>query len=91
MVLTCPPRDCRHREGPWLLDERVYRGREAELQARVDRARVRIVHVSARDRARALDALRAFRSEIAALGPAAGGDGLPVDLQCEPALVERTS
>ncbi len=47
LVLTCPPRDCWNREGPQWLVERVHHGREAELQARVDRARVRIAEVSA--------------------------------------------
>ena len=41
-VLSCPSRDCVYREGPNWLFERVYKDREAELQPRVDRRRVRL-------------------------------------------------
>lgn len=71
MVLSCPRRDCWHREGPRWLEERVHHGREAELQPRVDRARIRIVAVTSRERTRAIDALRAFAREIAAMSPPA--------------------
>ena len=37
LVVSCPPRDCWHREGPAWLHERIYNGRDAELQERVDR------------------------------------------------------
>jgi ferredoxin len=67
LILACPPRDCWTREGPRWLTERVYHDREAELQARVPRARVRIGHVNARELPEALAALRAFRVDVAAL------------------------
>jgi len=60
IVLACQPRDCRSREGPRWLVERVHHGREAELQARVDRRRVHLVSVAAGERRLAVSALRAF-------------------------------
>ncbi len=41
-LLSCPGRDCLFREGPKWLEQRIYHDREAELQARVDRRRVRL-------------------------------------------------
>jgi ferredoxin len=67
LVLACPPRDCWHREGPRWLTERVYHDREAELQARVPRERVRIAHFGASESRAALQALRAFTAHAAAL------------------------
>ena len=83
MVLACPPRDCRHREGPRWLNERVYNARAAELQARVDRARVRIASASAGERAQAIEALRAFAEALAVLGPPDVGDTRDVGAECE--------
>lgn len=70
MVVSCPERDCSHREGPKWLRLRVYEDREAELQARVDRRRVRLVAVPSVDVARALQEALAFRQELLALGEA---------------------
>jgi Pyruvate/2-oxoacid:ferredoxin oxidoreductase delta subunit/coenzyme F420-reducing hydrogenase delta subunit len=67
LVLSCPPRDCWGREGPRWLHERLYHEREAELQARVDRRRVRVAYVNAAERAEAVSALRAFQEELAAV------------------------
>ncbi len=89
LVLACPPRDCWNREGPRWLVERVYEGREAELHDRVTRARVAIVNVGARERARALEAVRHFAGEVAALGQSPRTDVSDVDRECEPALAER--
>ena len=89
IVLACPPRDCWHREGPKWLDARVYHEREAELQARVDRARVRIVGVNARERAEAIQALRRFVADVAAVAPPAV-DAVEIDTVCEPTLTGRT-
>ena len=90
LILACPPRDCWHREGPQWLVERVYHAREAELQARVTRDRVRIATVNCRERARAIEALRAFAAGVKALErPAVDGE-LEVDAECVPALAERT-
>jgi ferredoxin len=88
LVLTCPPRDCWNREGPRWLVERVHHQREAELQARVDRARVRIVGLSTRESREALTACRRFGEEVARLGPIAPS-GVEMAVECEPALEER--
>jgi ferredoxin/coenzyme F420-reducing hydrogenase delta subunit len=89
LVVACPPRDCWNREGPRWLGERVYHDREAELQARVDRARVRIAHANAGERRRALEALRVFQAEVAALGGPALARDLDAAAECEPAPVSR--
>ncbi len=91
LILACPERDCWNREGPRWLGDRVYGGREAELQPRVERARVRIVHVDARERGHAVEVLRAFAGEIASLGPRTDAEAPEAEVQCEPALVERRS
>jgi len=67
LVIACPPRDCWNREGPrWLLD-RVHHDREAELQPRVDRRRVRIASANASESALAVAALRDFMADTARL------------------------
>ncbi len=83
LVLACPPRDCWHREGPRWLVERVYHEREAELQARVDRARVRVAHVSAGERRLALAALRGFAAEVSRLEPPRVGRAKNVEPVCD--------
>lgn len=87
LILACPERNCWNREGPRWLRERVYGRREAELQPRVERARVRIVNVDAGERALGVAALRAFAAEVASLGPppAAEPEG---EGRCEPAPME---
>jgi coenzyme F420-reducing hydrogenase delta subunit len=88
LVLACPPRDCRHREGPRWLDQRVHHGREAELQARVDRARVRIAHAGPGDRAQAIALVRAFAADVEVLGLPAGDGAAELEAECEAALAE---
>jgi coenzyme F420-reducing hydrogenase delta subunit len=85
LVLSCPPRDCWNREGPRWLSERLYHGREAELQERVDRARVRVAYANASERASAVAALREFMADIAALERPVPpiGAALDVDTICE--------
>lgn len=83
LVLPCPERDCRNREGPRWLEARLFAGREAELQERVDRRRVAVAAVSAMDAAAAVAAVRRFRETLAELdGPAAERDG-DVEAVCE--------
>ena len=67
LVLSCPPRDCRHREGPKWLAERVFNGREAELQARVPRARVNLALVAPGERQAATRAVHELATRIAGL------------------------
>ena len=83
LVLTCPPRDCGNREGPQWLTERVYHDREAELQARVDRARVRIVPVSAGEQREALAALQDFSADVSGLPSPIGSRSVDLDAACE--------
>jgi ferredoxin len=64
MVVSCPADDCRNREGGKWLEQRVYHGREAELQERVDRSRVRLVEATSRDRTGVLRALERFRADL---------------------------
>ena len=88
LVLSCPPRDCRNREGPRWLRERVYGAREAELQARVDRRRVKIAYAAARERRDGVDALRAFAAEIRTLAAPTADATLEVDTTCDPVPAE---
>lgn len=67
MVAGCPPRDCVGREGPKWLEQRFYHDREAELQARVDRRRVRVVTAALGLDGEALAEFEAFRREVLAL------------------------
>ncbi|MBI3924317.1 MAG: hydrogenase iron-sulfur subunit [Armatimonadetes bacterium] len=64
-VLSCPPGDCLNREGPRWLEARMYHGREAELQERVDRERVRLGHFSAAERGRAHRNVESLRRAMA--------------------------
>lgn len=60
LILACPPRNCRHREGPKWLHARLYAGREAELRASIDRRRIRIVHATSATSAALNRICRAF-------------------------------
>jgi ferredoxin/coenzyme F420-reducing hydrogenase delta subunit len=89
LVLACPPRDCWNREGPRWLRERVYNQREAELQVRVDRRRVRIAEVNAGEQREALAALAQFATDVAALDTPRAAETLDVEMDCEPAARGR--
>ena len=67
IVFGCPPRDCVSREGPKWLHERVFNDREAELQPRVDRRRVRLATAAPGDLAGTAQALGSFDRELSAL------------------------
>lgn len=67
IVYGCPPRDCVNREGPKWLHERVFHDREAELPARVDRRRVRLVTAAPGDLAGSVAAFDAFANDLAML------------------------
>ena len=79
MVVACPERDCRSREGSHWLRERIHSGRAAELKARVDRERIRIVEAGAGESGRLAAELAAFTAETEARARAAGLEE-PVDL-----------
>lgn len=85
LVVSCPPRDCWSREGPIWLEQRLFHDREAELQPRVDRRRVRIVYAGEGERAVVRAALAAFRAEVAALGTAVAEEDLDLARACDPA------
>jgi len=87
-VLTCPGRDCLYREGPQWLHERVYNDREAELQPRVDKRRVRLAGFAASEVDRATEALGAFRFELSELGEAAREQDVKLEFECEPVDVQ---
>ncbi|HEY9514712.1 MAG TPA: hydrogenase iron-sulfur subunit [Gemmatimonadaceae bacterium] len=83
LVVACPPRDCWNREGPTWLEARLFQEREAELHARVDRRRVRIVHAGALERRTVDDALAAFRADLARLNPAPAERNIDLDAPCD--------
>jgi ferredoxin len=86
LIVACPERDCWNREGVKWTRARLYEAREAELQARVDRRRIRFLEAAAGERPLVAAALRAFRSELAAAD--AVFEEEPFDLL---ALCERAS
>lgn len=82
LVISCPPRDCWNREGPRWLNERLYHEREAELKARVDRHRIRLVHAGAGEAREALAALRAFRRDTIGLASTTPAALAELELDC---------
>jgi ferredoxin len=89
LVIACPPRDCWNREGPRWLSERVYHDREAELQPRVDRRRVRVASANASESAQAVASLRDFMASTALLDrPQA--EAAEIDMVCEPVPAEES-
>jgi ferredoxin len=84
LTLACPPRDCWNREGPRWLNERVYHDREAELQARVDRARVKIAFANASEPGMARSALRQFQTQLRSAGALTAEPMVALDLECDP-------
>lgn len=83
LVVSCPPRDCWNREGVTWLEERVHHGREAELQARVDRRRVRLASAGEGEPLRVAAELAAFRADVAALGAGAAEQDIDIDTLCD--------
>lgn len=69
ILYSCPPRDCRGREGPKWMEERLYHDREAELQARVDKRRVATATMVIGDASATLAALSDFQARLQALAP----------------------
>lgn len=83
LVVACPPRDCWNREGPRWLDARVYHDREAELQARVDRSRVRIAYLAAGQADEAVAVLRKFSADLHAETKPDAETQIDVERECE--------
>jgi ferredoxin/coenzyme F420-reducing hydrogenase delta subunit len=87
LVAACPEWDCRSREGGKWLVQRMYYGREADLKARVDRRRVRVVEASAGEPAVLRAALEEFAASVAGLADGdASGDTVGGG---EPAVADR--
>ncbi|MDT8436239.1 MAG: hydrogenase iron-sulfur subunit [Gemmatimonadota bacterium] len=85
VIAACPARDCWNREGTKWAEQRLFHDREAELQARVERRRVRWVEAGAGRPEVVAAAVAELRAEIATLpGPAAERAPEP-DLACETA------
>lgn len=90
IVYGCPPRDCIGREGPKWLEERFFNDREAELQPRVDRARVRTATAAPGDLAGTLQAFDEFVTSLERLEqpPVETDVEVDIDLICEPVPME---
>jgi coenzyme F420-reducing hydrogenase delta subunit len=82
LVCACPPRDCWNREGPIWLQERLFHDREAELKARVDKERVRVVYAGAAEKGVLRDALTRFRADLARKEMPTAESGIEIDLEC---------
>lgn len=80
----CPPRNCVNREGPKWLAERMFNDREAELQARVDRRRVRVATLAPGDLAGSIAAFDAFAREVAKLDAPVQHADADLDPECDP-------
>lgn len=87
----CPPRDCVGREGPKWLHQRLFNDREAELQPRVDRQRVRIATAAPGDLAGTVRAFEQFAREVAALAPPNAEKDVDIDTLCDPVPLEEAS
>lgn len=87
VVCGCPPRDCVGREGPKWLHERLYNDREAELQPRVDRRRVRTLTLAPGAGSEAQAAYEAIARGFAALDRTEA-ELVEPDLVCDPVPVE---
>ena len=84
IVCGCPPRDCISREGPKWLNERVFNDREAELQPRVDRRRVRLATLAPGDQRASLAAYNDFARALEALDRPAMEADIDLDVVCDP-------
>jgi ferredoxin len=82
LVVTCPPRDCWNREGPIWAEQRLFHDREAELQPRVDKARVKLVRAGEAERALVAAALEAFRAELRALVEPEAESAIALEREC---------
>ncbi len=84
IVCGCPPRDCVGREGPKWLGERFYAQREAELQPRVDTARVWVATLATGDLAGTLSTFDDFAQRVAALPSPDREHDVQLQAECEP-------
>ena len=88
----CAPRDCVSREGPKWLHERVFNDREAELQPRVDRRRIRVATLAPGARGEVTAAFEAFAHELTRMDAPAPEADVELELVCDPVpLLDPTS
>ncbi len=83
LIGACPPRGCWSQEGPKWLEQRLYHDREAELQARVDRRRIRVIHGAVGERDRVRRALRDYRADVERLAALEAESDIDVLGVCE--------
>jgi len=88
LVLSCPPRDCRNREGPGWTTQRLYHGQAAELKPRVDREYLHVAYAGAGEAKEALRALREFQDHLEAMVPLEPEPDLEIETVCEPVALE---
>jgi coenzyme F420-reducing hydrogenase delta subunit len=83
LIAACPERDCWSREGPRWLEGRLYHDREAELKARVDRRRVRLIHGASGEREELQAHLASFRRDVELLGNPFQETAIDLIAECE--------
>jgi ferredoxin len=83
LVAACPDRDCWNREGTKWARERLFHGREAELQERVDRDRVEFCVAGAGERTDLGRRVEAFREAVAELMVPEPEREVDVDRECD--------
>jgi ferredoxin len=83
LVASCPPRDCWNREGGTWLEQRLFHDREAELQPRVDKRRVRVAFAGEAERVLLRTALADFRRDLAGLETPSAESAPDVGQECE--------
>ncbi|HLG06595.1 MAG TPA: 4Fe-4S dicluster domain-containing protein, partial [Gemmatimonadales bacterium] len=89
VVGACADRDCVAREGPKWLRERFFHDREAELQPRVDRRRIRVITLAPGNLREALAEFDRFAREVAALGLPPVEPSGDLETVCEPVVAEK--
>lgn len=91
IVFGCPPRDCVGREGPKWLRERMFNDREAELQPRVERARVRLATSAPGDLAGVVAAYDAFTAATMAFAALQREADVELETVCDPVPLEAAA
>jgi coenzyme F420-reducing hydrogenase delta subunit len=86
VIVSCPTRDCWTREGVTWMEQRMFHEREAELQARVDRRRIKVVNAARGERAEVRLALASFRAELRQIGQTEAEQDLSVQRACDTEL-----
>lgn len=89
IIYCCPPRDCIGREGPKWLTERLFNDREAELQPRVDRRRVRVATAAPGDLNGTLRSFDEYVATLTALEAPMGEETPELDVVCVPVPMEE--